>query len=124
MRRGRDPQGRASAPAVRVGNLSVIRDLMHVDDVIDAYSRLLTRGVSGEVYNVASGRGVALEELFYMLCQLVGYRTLPEPDPSLMRVGDLPYLVGDASKLRDATGWNPLRTLEQTLQEVVDAQAD
>jgi GDP-4-dehydro-6-deoxy-D-mannose reductase len=115
---------RLSAPAVRVGNLAVVRELMHVDDVVDAYCRLLSSGTSGEIYNVAGGRAVTLEDLFLLLCELVGYRALPEPHPSLMRVGDIPYLVGDGSKIRAATGWIPLRTLEQTLQEVVDAQAD
>src|SRR4030095_10231619 len=86
---------KASAPAVRVGNIDVVRELMHVDDVVEAYSLLLTRGKSGEVYNVASGRVVSLEDLFYRLCDTVGYRALPEPHPSLMRVGDIPYLVGD-----------------------------
>jgi GDP-4-dehydro-6-deoxy-D-mannose reductase len=113
-----------AAPAVRVGNLDIIRELMHVDDVIEAYSLLLSHGQGGEVYNVASGQALSLEEMFYKLCDLIGYRALPEPHPSLMRVGDIPYLVGDATKLRAKTGWTVHRTLEQTLQEVVDAQAD
>ncbi|MBI4499652.1 MAG: GDP-mannose 4,6-dehydratase [Gemmatimonadetes bacterium] len=115
---------RVGAPAVRVGNLDVTRELMHVDDVIEAYALLLERGVSGEVYNVASGQAVSLGEVFSMLCDLIGHRAIPEVHPSLMRAGDIPYLVGDGSKLRAATGWEPRRTLEQTLREVVNAQAD
>ena len=112
------------APAVRVGNLDVRREVMHVEDVVDAYSRILHRGKSGDIYNVASGREVTLQEVFERLCDIIGYRAIPEPHPSLMRAGDIPYLVGDATRLRAATGWQPRRTLEQTLQEVVDAQAD
>jgi GDP-4-dehydro-6-deoxy-D-mannose reductase len=113
-----------SAPTVRVGNLSLIRELLHVDDVIEAYSGLLGSGASGEIYNVASGQGVLLEDVFYMLCDLIGHRPVPEPHPSLMRVGDIPHLVGDGSKLRRVTGWEPRHTLEQTLREVVNAQAN
>ena len=47
----------------------------------------------------------------------------PEPDPALMRAADVPWLVGDSSRLRAATGWRPALTLEQTLKDVVDAQA-
>ena len=40
------------------------------------------------------------------------------------RATDIPHLVGDSTKLRRATGWAPTISLEQTLQELVDAQAD
>ena len=115
---------RISAPAVRVGNLTSVREFLHVDDVVDAYCRLLAGGRPGEVYNVASGRGITLEEVFYRLCDLIGYRPLPEAHPALMRTADIPHLVGDGGKLRAATGWEPRTPLEQTLREVVDAQAD
>jgi nucleoside-diphosphate-sugar epimerase len=32
--------------------------------------------------------------------------------------------VGDSAKLRAATGWAPRRTLDETLRDVIDAQAD
>lgn len=115
---------KVKAPAVRVGNLTPVREFLHVDDVIEAYLLLLTRGQPGETYNVAAGRPVSLEEMFYMLCDLVGHRAIPEPDPALLRAADIPYLVGDSARLRAATGWAPAKTLEQTLAEVVSAQAD
>jgi GDP-4-dehydro-6-deoxy-D-mannose reductase len=85
---------------------------------------LLARGVPGEVYNVASGQGHTLEELFARLAAIVGVDAIPEPDPGLARPSEIPYLVGDAGKLRAATGWTPAVPLEQTLRDLVDAQAD
>jgi UDP-glucose 4-epimerase len=49
---------------------------------------------------------------------------VPVRDASLARSGDIPHLVGDPAKLRAATGWMPTRTIDQTLRDVVDAQAD
>ena len=115
---------KVKAPAVRVGNLDPVREFMHVDDVVDAYLLLLRRGAPGRVYNVASGNAVSLEKVFFLLCDIVGHRAIPESDPSLMRAADIPYLVGDATRLRTETGWAPRYTLEQTLTEVVNAQAD
>jgi GDP-D-mannose dehydratase len=46
------------------------------------------------------------------------------PDPALVRGVDIPHLVGDSTKLRRATGWAPAISLERTLQELVDAEAD
>ena len=108
---------------VPTGNLEPVRDLLDVRDVVEAYLGLLAGGVPGETYNVARGEGIALRELFRRVAHLVGVPAEPESDPALVRAGDIPYLVGDATKLRRATGWSPTLTLEQTLRDMVDAQA-
>ncbi len=113
----------AGATRVPTGNLDPVRDLLDVRDVSRAYIALLTQAVPGEVYNVARGEGVTLRDLFRRLADQVGAAVEPVPDPSLIRSGDLQYLVGDASKLRRATGWSPRIPLDQTLREMVDAQA-
>ena len=115
---------RIGAPVVKVGNLEPVREFLHVRDVVDAYARLLVRGQPGETYNVASGQGIALDQLFFKLADLVGVRVIPEVDPDLMRRADVPHLVGDASKLHAATGWAPRHSLEDTLRDVLDAQAN
>ena len=111
----------AGAGRVPTGNLDPVRDLLDVRDVVSAYIGLLAQGVPGEAYNIARGEGVALREIFRRLGDLLGVRVEPVPDPTLLRPGDIQYLVGDANKLRRATGWSPRITLEQTLREMVDA---
>ena len=100
------------------------RDFLDVRDVAAAYVMLAERGRPGEVYNVASGQGISLQELFDRLAAIVGVDAIAEPDPAFLRPADLPYLVGDAAKLRAATGWAPGIALEQTLRDLVHAQAD
>ena len=114
----------AHARVVKVGNLEPVRDFLDVRDVAEAYVALLARGVPGEVYNVASGRGLALGELFERLAAIVGVDAIAEPDPEFMRPADIPYLVGDAGKLAAAAGWKPRIPLERTLTDLVNAQAD
>lgn len=116
--------GRRGAATVRVGNLEPVRDLLDVRDVADAYLALLARGVPGEAYNVARGAGVRVGEVFDRLARLLGARVRPEVDPALLRAADIPHLVGDPAKTFAATGWRPRRTLDETLQDLVDAQAD
>jgi len=110
------------APVVKVGNLEPIRDLLHVQDVVDAYVRLLAHGHAGEVYNVASGKGTSLEDVLFRMAELLDVRPIPEADPDLMRPADIPHLVGDAAKLRATTGWNPRRSFDDILRDVLDAQ--
>jgi GDP-4-dehydro-6-deoxy-D-mannose reductase len=115
--------GTAHAERVATGNLEPVRDLLDVRDVIRAYVALLQHGVPGEAYNVARGEGLSLRELFTRLAAMIGVRVEPVTDPTLMRSGDIRYLVGNAEKLKQATGWSPQITLDQTLREMVDAQA-
>ena len=108
---------------VSVGNLDPVRDLLDVRDVVNAYLALLTRGKAGEIYNICRGEGVTLRELFERTARLVGIEAQAVPDPTLQRAGDIPHLVGDPTKLRRTTGWFPAISLEQTLRDMVDAQA-
>jgi GDP-4-dehydro-6-deoxy-D-mannose reductase len=110
--------------AVRTGNLAAVRDFLDVRDVVRAYLLLLEKGVPGEVYNVASGVGRRLTDCFTELARLTGITAHPVEDAALLRPGDIPVLIGDATKLRDTTGWSPQIPFERTLQDLVDAQAD
>lgn len=114
----------AGAREVRVGNLDPVRDFLHVDDVVDAYMALLERGAPGACYNVASGTGVAIREIFDRLRTLLRADVQATVDPELMRPADIPHLVGDSARLRADTGWRPRRTLDQALDEVARAEAD
>jgi GDP-4-dehydro-6-deoxy-D-mannose reductase len=109
-------------PVVPVGDLTAVRDFLHVDDVADAYALLLKRGTPGEVYNIASGAEVTLDQIHTRLEQLLGITPKREVDASQVRREARPYLVGDSSKLRAATGWSPRRSLDDMLQDVIDAQ--
>lgn len=110
--------------AVPVGDLTAVRDYVHVDDVAEAYALLLQRGTPGEVYNIASGRPVTLDEIHTRLEQLIGINPKREVDASQVRREARPYLVGDAGKLRAATGWRPARLLDDILRDVINAQTN
>lgn len=115
---------RAGEETIKTGNLAPIRDFLDVREVVAAYLSLLERGVPGEVYNVATGTGYALVAVLERLQRMLGWRVKAALDPELVRTSDITHLVGDASKLRAATGWAPRLTLDRTLQDLLDAQTD
>lgn len=115
---------RTGERVVKTGNLEPVRDFLDVRDVAEAYLALLERGTPGEVYNVASGEGRSMLQVFNRLSEIIGVRAAPEPDPAFARSADLMHLVGDASRLRMATGWAPRIAFDQTLQDLVNAQTD
>lgn len=110
---------------VLVGNLDASRDFLDVRDVCAAYVGLLEgAGAPGEVYNVASGRATSMKEVLRQLILIAGVPVEVREDAARMRPADVPVSVGDASKLRDATGWVPRIPLAASLRAVYDdAQA-
>ena len=112
-------------PLIRVGNVDVRRDFTDVRDVVRAY-RLLLEGASstdvpatgGAIYNVCSGRTVAIRWIVEQLCRLAGIPARLAIDPDLVRSVDAPEVRGDASRLATAVGWRPERRLEQMLADV------
>jgi GDP-4-dehydro-6-deoxy-D-mannose reductase len=111
-------------PVIRVGNLDARRDFLDVRDVVRAYYLMLTAGSSGEAYNIASGRAVAIREMLDILLSLSRRPLRVESDPARARPSDIPELRGDATKLREATGWRPDYTLEQSLRDTLDFWRD
>jgi nucleoside-diphosphate-sugar epimerase len=109
--------GRAE-PCLRVGNLDSVRDFLHVDDVVDAYLALLDRRVPAAVYHVAGSFGVPIRAVLDALLGIAGIEARVEVDPARFRPTD--WLVGDASRLRAATGWRPRVALEDLLREVYE----
>ncbi|MBB82539.1 MAG: hypothetical protein CL931_01850 [Deltaproteobacteria bacterium] len=106
------------APVMRVGNLESVRDFLHVEDVLDAYIALLDPAVPADVYNVAGGVATTIQTLLDQLVALADVSPRVETDPDRFRPTD--WLVGDASKLRKATGWQPRIPLDAILRELYD----
>lgn len=107
-------------PVLWVGNLDAVRDFTDVRDTVRAYYLILEKGVPGEVYNVATGRGYRIAEVVDILKSYARVKFEVRQDPARMRPSDVPLLIGDATKLRTATGWEPQIPFEQTLSDLLN----
>lgn len=110
---------RTGATTLALGSLEPVRDFTDVRDVVRAYRLLVERGEPGTVYNVCSGSGVSVQQVVERMVALAGDRLEVVTDPALVRPVDMPRLVGDSSRLGEATGWSPGIPLEQTLADVL-----
>jgi GDP-4-dehydro-6-deoxy-D-mannose reductase len=108
-------------PLLHVGNLEAQRDFLDVRDVAAAYVLLLANGRSGEVFNISSGRPVAIREVLRQLITIARVPVEIREDPERMRASDLPLLSGDSAKLRAETGWEPRLTLTESLRDIYAA---
>lgn len=107
-------------PAVlRHGDLTPRRDMTDVRDVVRAYRLVAEHGRPGEIYNVCSGRSIAMQEVLDALLAASQGRMITETDPALVRPVEVPVHQGSFAKLEAATGWRPRIPLERTLGDVL-----
>jgi GDP-4-dehydro-6-deoxy-D-mannose reductase len=107
-------------PVVSVGDLSAKRDFTDVRDVVHAYRLLVERGTAGEAYNVASGTAHSAGELLDVLLSLTDAKIDVQVDPARFRPSAIPVLQGDATRIHQATGWEPRIPFETTLRDLLD----
>jgi GDP-4-dehydro-6-deoxy-D-mannose reductase len=105
-----------------IGNTSVSRDFLHVQDVVRAYVALVEDGLAGEVYNVCSGLAVPIGEVARLVADLAEVDVEFVPDANLQRTVDLPHLAGRNQKIRDDTGWTQSLTLADVIRDVIAAE--
>jgi GDP-4-dehydro-6-deoxy-D-mannose reductase len=107
-------------PVLRVGNLDAVRDFTDVRDMVRAYWLAATKGKPGEVYNIASGVGITIRGMLDKLLQASRIEVRVETDPARLRPSDVEVLLGDYSKFRADTGWEPRIPFDRTLADLLD----
>lgn len=114
----RSIEGGRRDPRLRVGNLDSVRDFSDVRDVVRAYRLLVAGGHVGEPINVASGHAYSMRIIVDHLVTISGLDISIEVDPSRVRTRDPQRIVGDASRLRALTGWEPVIPIQRTLTDI------
>ncbi|NJN15500.1 MAG: GDP-mannose 4,6-dehydratase [Oscillochloris sp.] len=106
-------------PVLYVGNLEARRDFTHTRDVARALWLLLEHGTPGTVYNLCSGSATRIGDIVEMVIARGRVPVEVRVDPARLRPSDEPILMGDNSRLREATGWAPTIGMEQIVEELL-----
>lgn len=104
---------------MRVGNLDVKRDFSDVRDIVRAYRMVLESDDCETVYNVGSGKAIALRELLDYIVSLSEQLITVETDPALFRPVDTPYICCDRTLIKEKLGWEPKYTLFETVRNMM-----
>lgn len=92
------------------GDGSVVRDFIHVDDVVAAVECILSNRTSAGTYNVGAGQGHSLNELAEIVSRIAGQPLHVKYEPA--RAIDVQRIVLDASSMQDHFEWKPRIALE------------
>jgi UDP-glucose 4-epimerase len=111
-------------PLTVFGSGEQTRCFCHVSDVVDALVRLLDHpGAVGQVFNVGSTEEVSIAELAERIASATGssatVRRIPYEEAYESGFEDMLRRVPDIGRIRELVGWEPTRSLETILKEVV-----
>lgn len=106
---------------MRVGNLSVRRDISDVRDIVRGYRMLLESDRSGEVFNFGSGVATPLSNILETVIGFSSHEIAYEVNPALIRPADQPRVQAEVTKARRELGWMPRIPLPQTLRDVYES---
>jgi GDP-4-dehydro-6-deoxy-D-mannose reductase len=121
----RAKQSLASAmPVMKVGDFDSRRDFVAVEDVMDAYVRLLKSGIRGEIFNICSGEAHSIRAVAEMLVANSRVPIRLEFDPDLVPASPVRCLYGSYAKAAGAIGFRPMTSLKQSLREAWSAAVE
>jgi CDP-paratose 2-epimerase len=114
-------QAIARGPITLFGDGGQVRDILCVDDLIDAMLLALDLpDLGGQVFNIGGGPGntTSLLELLDYVGELCGRAAEIETAP--WRVGDQRWYVSDIARFNDATGWSPRVSIRQGVDQLFE----
>jgi len=112
-------------PVIFVGNLDAKRDYSDVRDIVDAYWLATEKCKFGEPYNICSGKNWTIKSVLdFLISKSTKKNIKAKQVPEKMRPSDVPILLGDCSKFKKATGWEPKIPFEKTLEDTLNYWRD
>jgi CDP-paratose 2-epimerase len=109
-------------PITIFGDGKQVRDILHVDDLINCYHKIFVKSsqLSSDYFNVGGGvhNQISLNELIKKLELILKSPITINFGPA--RVGDQKCFISDNSKLKNIVGWNPKINVDEGLNKLLE----
>lgn len=90
---------RAKKKTIELGNTHVFREYNNVNDVVEAYAKLMTSDINAEVFNLCSGKSYSISQIMSTLVEMSKHNIEVKTNPKFVRKNEIIDLKGDPSKL-------------------------
>jgi UDP-glucose 4-epimerase len=107
----------AGQPIEIWGDGSVVRDYIHVSDVVSAFLAAADHPGDAGIFNIGSGTGHSLNELIETMESLLGQPV--QRRYLTARPFDVPTSILDIGKAREVLGWSPRVDLRSGLERTI-----
>ena len=107
------------APTIN-GDGKQSRDFTYIENVIEANLKacLVDGEALGEVFNIAYGGKVYLNDLYWKICMLLEVDIQPTYGPE--RLGDIKHSNADISKAKNILGYHPEHDVDRGLEKAIE----
>ncbi len=113
----------AGKTKIDLGNLTPKRDFVFVEDTVAAFLTIAESGnVCGREMNIATGKGISIEELSETLIRLINPKAAVVKDGKRLRPAksEVFHLLGSNAVIKELTGWRPRYSLDHGLQKTIE----
>lgn len=107
---------KARKKTIELGNIDVYREFGDVRDFVQHYYQLLISGVSGQVYNICTGKLHSLRDIMMYCEKITGNHVEIQVNSELVRVGEIARLGGDPSLLFSVVNRKSIYSVDNTLE--------
>jgi UDP-glucose 4-epimerase len=124
-----NPKGEAGVIAIFIGKMlegvtptifgsgEAVRDYVHVSDIVQANFLALTKG-NNDFFNIGSGIGTTVNEIYRLLSRAVSFRAPANYAPP--RTGEIQKIYLNAEKAKRELGWTSQLSLERGLRVTLE----
>jgi dTDP-glucose 4,6-dehydratase len=108
---------------IQLGSINPIRDFNYVSDTVDGLFKLMiTKNIEGQIFNICSGKGYKVSEIFNYLKKYINPRAYLKKDKIRIRPtnSEVNKLIGCNKKIKKYTDWKNKITVSQGLSKTID----
>ena len=105
---------------IKVGNLNAQKDFLFIDDVIEAYIKVIeAHSLKFNTYNIGSGSPIIIKDILEILVKNLSGPVQIISDPQKFRSADTVRLSLDISRISSELNWMPQTSIEQGLKKTL-----
>jgi len=103
------------------GNGKQVRDLLYVDDLVEAYDKFINSDIKHDVFNIGGGprNTTSLLEFINLVEQKTGIK-FRKIEHKAWRPSDQKVYISDISKVSKTLSWKPVITPEKGLEKLIE----
>lgn len=101
------------------GDGKQVRDLLYVDDLIEAYNKFIESDIAHEVFNVGGGKDNTLSLIEFLGILEKELKKTPKISFAPWRASDQRVYISDITKIKNVLRWRPNTRLDKGIKEVV-----
>jgi GDP-4-dehydro-6-deoxy-D-mannose reductase len=109
---------------IHTGNINTKRDYLCIQDAVEAYWLIMTRGNPGEVYNVCSGKSLLMRDILAHMISCSGKKLSLDVQEQYLRKNDVSDIMGDNARLIRDVDWKIRGNVFKEIEKMLLPQGD